>query len=489
MNSTEAGLTVAAPLPAELHETHSGIVVLVGDRAYKVKKPVNLGFLDFRSQAARRHACERELELNLRLAPDVYLDLATVAGSSGGLREPMLVMRRMPAELRLATLITGGVDVEPHLRALAQLIAGFHARAERNPQIAAEGRAAGLRRRWSNNLTETRPFCGTVLDADLHQQITDLALRYIDGREPLLDQRADAGLVVDGHGDLIAEDIFCLPDHPRVLDCLDFDDRLRWVDVLDDVAFLAMDLEHLGRADLAARFLDCYAEVSHTPTVPSLQQHYIAYRAFVRAKVTCIRAAQGVSAAAADADTLARLALTHLQAGEVTLTLVGGGPGTGKTTLATALAAHTGELLLSSDEIRRHITPPPGTDRYSDAAKTATYRELLAQATVALQHGRSVIADATWATTALRELAGHVCAATSSRLIALECHAPIEVAAARAQTRVEHGHGPSEADAAVARRLAGQRNPWPDAAPIDTSTSVQQALMGATSVLARRRGQ
>jgi aminoglycoside phosphotransferase family enzyme/predicted kinase len=478
VTSSTADISIASLLQAELCETHSGIVVLAGDRAYKVKKPVNLGFLDFRSQAARWRACERELELNRRLAPDVYLDLATVTGSDGAMREPMLVMRRMPAALRLAALIGGGVDVEPHLEALAQLLATFHAHAKRSPEIADEGRAAGLRRRWNDNLDETRTFCGSVLDSDLHEQITVLALRYIDGRNPLLDQRADAGLIVDGHGDLIAEDIFCLPDHPRVLDCLDFDARLRWVDVLDDVAFLAMDLEHLGRADLGARFLDRYAKASHTPAVPSLKHHYIAYRAFVRAKVTCIRAAQGVPAAAADACTLARLALTHLQAGEVTLTLVGGGPGTGKTTLASALAEHTGALLLSTDVVRGELSPT-GADRYSDAGKTATYRELLARATDTLQHGRSVIADATWPTTALRGLADQVSAATSSPLIVLECHAPLDMAAARAQTRADRGQSLSDADSAVARRMAGQREPWPDATPIDTSTPVQQALTAA----------
>ena len=322
----------------------------------------------------------------------------------------------------------------------------------------------------------------TILAEDLHDRIRRFALRYVDGRAPLLAERAAAGLVVDGHGDLIAEDIFCLPDYPRVLDCLEFDDLLRWVDVLDDAAFLAMDLEHLGRPDLAQLFLRCYLESSGTPSVASLEHHYIAYRAFVRAKVACIQATQGRPAAAADANRYANLAMRHLEAGDVTLTLVGGAPGTGKTTLARGLADRLGTVWLSSDAVRRDM-PTIDADRYSDAAKAATYRELLHRARYLLHHGESVIADATWTDTPTRELAADLAAETASHLVALECQLPVEIAANRAQRRLEHGEDHSEAGSDVAVQLAATRAPWPAGRVVDTSGSIADSLRLALELL------
>jgi uncharacterized protein len=334
-----------------------------------------------------------------------------------------------------------------------------------------------------DNLRETRAYRGGPLGETGYDEIARLALRYIDGREPLLAERAASGCSVDGHGDLIADDVFCLPDYPRVLDCLEFDDQLRWLDVLDDVAFLAMDIEHLGHPELAQRFLGWYHEFSGTPAVWSLQHHYVAYRAFVRAKVACIRHGQGQPEAAADAEGYARLALQHLRAGEVTLLLVGGAPGTGKTTLARHIADHYGWVLLSTDAVRRQIPPSPG-GYYTPAAKAAAYRQMLTHASHALQHGESVIADATWSQVAMRELASGVAAATASRLIALECCAPVDIAAARAQERLTSGQDRSEAGAAIARYLFARRDSWPAATKIHTDTSPGKALQEALVAVA-----
>ena len=469
--------------PAVIHETHSGIVVLVAEHAYKIKKAVDLGFLDFRTEAARSLACHREVELNRRLAPDVYEDLATVTGSEGQVLEHVVVMRRMPDDLRLSTLIAEGADVSGHLQALARLMSDFHVKAARSPDISREGTATGLRRRWVNNLDETERFRGVVLDPHLHDRIRVLALRYVDGRAPLLAERAKNGLVVDGHGDLIAQDIFCLPDYPRVLDCLEFDDLLRRVDVLDDVCFLAMDLEWLGRRDLARQFLAWYAQFSATPTVPTLTDHYIAYRAFVRAKVACIRAAQGDAGAVTEADDLARLALAHLQSGEVRLVLVGGAPGTGKTTLAAALADRLGFATLSSDRVRQDLAFTPA-QRYTTHSKQATYRELFARARLLLERGESVLVDATFTDLESRRLATNVAIGTDSRLVCLECQAPPDLAADRAQRRHEVGGDASEADAATARALASGREPWPEAVTIDTARDVGAEIYRAEQAIA-----
>lgn len=465
-----------------LHETHSSVVVLLGDHAYKVKKPVDLGFLDFRTLDARQRACARELELNRRIAPDVYLDVATLTSSDGAALEPVIVMRRMPDERRLSTLIEQGADVADDVRAVARLMAAFHSRAARGPEIAESGGRAALWRRWNDNLDETQRFRDGVLPGATHERIRRLALRYVDGRGPLLAARAGAGLTVDGHGDLTAQDIFCLPDGPRVLDCLEFDNRLRYVDVLDDVAFLAMEFEHLGRPDLANRFLRWYSEFNAATAIRSLQHHYIAYRAFVRAKVACIRADQGVREAGAEALQYAALALRHLEAGEVRLTLVGGAPGSGKSTLAAGLAERLDAVVISTDEVRTESSVE-GLDRYRPEAKDATYREVLARTRRALENGESVIADATWGDAAWRRAAGEVAGSTSSALISLHCTLPTEIAAQRAEERLLLGGSPSDAGAAVATALAVHRDPWTEATVIDTSGTPEATLAAGLDAL------
>ncbi len=264
------------------------------------------------------------------------------------------------------------------------------------------------------------------------------------GRRTLLSERARSGLAVDGHGDLTADDVFCLPDGPRIIDCLDFDEKLRWVDVLDDIAFLAVDLEHLGRPDLAEQFLDWHEEFSSASAPASLRHHYQAYRAFVRAKVLAIRGAQGDATAASAADSWARSAEWHLAAGQVRLVLIGGAPGVGKSSVAGALADRLGSVLLATDTIRREQGIAPAA-RYSAAAKDATYRELLERASRALERGESVIADATWGDAAWRHAAREIGERTASRLVMLECLAPVELAAQRAEARHVNGTDASEA--------------------------------------------
>src|SRR5665647_1118038 len=346
MDAVRDGLFHWANVPlgpgAAVRETHSAVVVLLGDRAYKIKKPVDLGFLDFRSVESRREACHRELALNRRMTPDVYIGVADVTGADGAPCEHVLVMHRMPDERRLALLVRNGVEVRNDLRQLARDVAAFHASAPTDQAITSCGSAEALTERWRSNTEGLRELGPMLVTKATLDEIEELALRYVGGREPLLSSRMRAGLVRDGHGDLLAEDIFCLADGPRALDCLDFDDRLRWMDVLDDVATLAMDLERLGALQAAQSWLSDYAEFSGVAQPVSLSHHYIAYRAVMRAKVAAIverGSAQADSAAAAEQTrTLALLGLSHLRAGRVRLILLGGGPASGKSTLAEAWA-------------------------------------------------------------------------------------------------------------------------------------------------------
>ena len=462
---------------AAVRETHCATVFFTGDRAYKVKKAVDLGFLDFTTPRARREACHREVRLNRRLAPDVYLGVAEVRDPAGEPCDWIVLMRRMPAERSLSRLLADGVDVRDELRQVARLLAAFHARADRGPEIDQVALVAGLRERWTANLTEMVPFRDGPLDADVLAEITDLVNRYLAGRQPLLEARAHAGVACDGHGDLIADDIFCLPDGPRVLDCLEFDDRLRWVDALDDASFLAMDLERLGRPDLGAWFLDRYAEFDGAERCVSLEHHYIAYRAVVRSKVACLRHTQGVAGQDALARQLAELALRHLRVAEPRLVLVGGRPGTGKSTVAGRLADEVGGVLVQSDRVRKELAGiSPETSAaagwregiYGDVSTEHTYREMLRRARLLLGRGETVVLDASWRTAAHREMARVVAAGTSSRMAELVCQAPDEVADTRIRDRAAAAHL-SDATPEIAAAMAREFDPWPEADIVDTA--------------------
>src|SRR6478672_115956 len=236
----------------ELRETHSAGLLLVGDTAFKFKKPVDLGFLDFTSPGTRAAVCAAEVTLNRRFSPDVYLGVADLALPDG----------------RLATLVRAGVDVRDDLRRLAHLLAAVHARSERSAAIDHEAGRDRLRARWTQSFEQVRPFTGRWLDPARTRTVEELTLRFLDGRGPLLAHRVADGCAVDGHGDLLADDVFCLADGPRALDCLEFDDRLRYVDRIDDAAFLAMDLEWLGAPDLGTDFLRWYVELSGDTAPP-----------------------------------------------------------------------------------------------------------------------------------------------------------------------------------------------------------------------------
>jgi hypothetical protein len=469
---------------AEVRETHTGVVFLAGERAFKAKKPVDFGFCNFLDRSAREAACMREVELNARLAPDVYLGVAHLDLPGGAEPEPLVVMRRMPDEKRLAARVRAGTVRDADARAIARLLATFHERCSRDARIDADATRDALAARWSTNLDESRRFRGTVLSPADVLHVESQAHAYLAGREALFAQRIAAGCVLDGHGDLLADDIFLLPDGPRVLDCLEFDDTLRHLDRIDDMAFLAMDLERLGAAELARRLLRWYREFSADNAPESLVHHYIAYRAFVRAKVTCLRHEQGDPSAAATARELTELAGRHLDAATVRLVLVGGAPGTGKSTLAEAIGDELGYAVLRSDRIRKELlglnpdTPAPDAYRsglYDPAHAQRTYRELLSRAEVLLTRGESVVLDASWTRAGERAHAVASAARTHSELVGVRCVAPEDLAAARMVGR----RGPSDADAAIATTMRAETDAWPGAHDIDTSGPVWRAAREA----------
>lgn len=487
---TEADDSVPFP-SAETLETHTSVVFLVGDHVYKIKKPVDLGFLDYTTREARRTACEREVALNRRFAEDVYLGLGEIRGPQPEAPEPMVVMRRMPADRRMSRLVREGTVLDDTLRSVARQLAAHHTNAPRRPDVDEQGTRDALSSRWEASFAQVHALAADLVLPDGLDEVERLVRRYLAGRERLFDTRIAQGRIVDGHGDLRAEDIFCLDDGPRILDCLEFDDHLRYLDGLDDAAFLAMDLEQLGAPNAAAYFLARYSEYSGDRATPSLWHHYVAYRAFVRAKVSLVRACQGVATAEVEARRLVEGTLRHLRASAVGLTLVGGLPGSGKSTLSGALADRLGVTLLSSDRLRKELAGIPaersaaagyGEGLYTPEWTARTYAVLLERASTLLSSGESVVLDATWSDAGQREAAVRVAERTSADLAALYCEVPGEVSAARLDSRTP-GASVSDADLAVASALAVHEAPWPEAVTVDTSGPLETAVVQALAAV------
>jgi predicted kinase len=387
----------------------------------------------------------------------------------------------MPADRRLAALIRRGADTSGCLRAVARTMAACHAQAATDPDIAAVATPDGLMELWSGNIAELAAFTPDPLDPALLEHVGVLAHRYVSGRAALLAERIARGRVIDGHGDLLADDIFCLDDGPRILDGLEFDDHLRWGDVLYDVGFLAMDLERLDRPDLALAFLDWYREFSAEVHPRSLEHHYVAYRALVRSKISCLRGPDGAAAARAHLAQCRR----HLGAGRVRLVVIGGLPGTGKSTLAAAIGDRMGWPVLRSDELRKGLvgldplTPSPaayGEGIYAPAASDATYAELLRRASRLLARGESVLLDASFSTAQRRQDAAALAAERCADLIELCCELPGDVADARLRRRIAEESDASDATPDLAARMASTFDVWPSATRISTVAPLDELL-------------
>jgi aminoglycoside phosphotransferase family enzyme/predicted kinase len=486
-------LTSTAVPYVDVHETHTGVVILVGDRAFKLKKPVLADFLDFRTSEERERACFREFKLNSRLSPDSYLGVAHLTDPTGGPAEPIVVMRRYRDEDRLASIVTHeqpGRSAQGVLDRIAKMLARFHEQAERDRVISEQGKPAAIVQRWQENLSELNRYAATsssgLSDRSL-SRIEHLVTEFTSGRAALLNRRIDEACIVDGHADLLADDIFCVGDEPALLDCLEFDDELRYVDRIDDAGFLAMDLEFLGRKDLGDYFLEQYVAHSADTAPPSLRDFYIGYRAVVRAKADCMRVVQGKSESKADAATHLDIALQHLENGAIRLALVGGNPGTGKSTLADALAESFGAQVISTDDVRRELlasgaigggTGVLDAGLYTPDNVAIVYEAALRRAQVLLSEGRSVILDGTWRDPQLRAQAYRVAVETHSALVDLMCVAPTDMAADRIK---ERRAGNSDVTPEIADAL-DVHNGWDDAYRVDTSRGLDQSVLVAQNV-------
>jgi aminoglycoside phosphotransferase family enzyme/predicted kinase len=444
-----------------LHETHLSWVLLAGDFAYKVKKPVALGFADFSTRERRAAACADEIRLNRRLCPNLYLDVVDLVarddtfavGGPGQLVESAVRMRRLPDGGMLPALLARGSVDERLIARIARTLAQFHAAAATGPGVDEWGTAAAVRANWAENFAQSDRFVGRSLAPAILAVVRNYVGHYLDQHLALLNRRVAAGRVRDGHGDLHSGNICVEGRRLHLFDCIEFSPRYRCADVAAEVAFLAMDLDRHGRADLGATFADAYARMTGDEELPDLLDFYKCYRAWVRGKVLSLRLDQpGLSpgdAAAVRAEAAGYFDLAWSYAGglpQPTLLLVVGASATGKTSLARALAGRLGLIHLSSDLVRKELAGHRPTDRrrdsfgkglYSAARTRRTYAALRRRAAHWLDRGRSVVLDATFGQAAERAAIRRLAARRGVRLIVLHCQADDATIRARLAAR-EH---------------------------------------------------
>lgn len=455
----------------EVHETHISWVFLVGDEVFKVKKPVGLGFLDFRSQEARREACEAEVRLNARLCPEVYLGVVSVvrnaAGSHRLLRPDDAIrsdervvdhavhMRRLAAADRLDQRLARGTLADEHLRRLAERLASFHEACATDSSIARFGLPEAIALNVRENFDQTRESVRDHLSDAEAAEIERWQLAFLERRAPLFHARASADRVRDGHGDLRLEQIYATDEgEPSILDCIEFNERFRYGDVYADIAFFSMDLALSGRVDLAERFLAHYARASQDYDGYALVDFYESYRAFVRGKVSSMLAAdEGASPALRDAarkkarrSYLLALAMERRSLIPPSVIAVGGVLGSGKTTLSDALSAIVGGPAIQTDRTRKHLLGVMATERIHeapwegayDASFTArVYDEVFRRASVVLRSGRPVVLDASFRERALRQRAQTLALEHGVPFHFVECVCPLELCRERLVERAK----------------------------------------------------
>jgi aminoglycoside phosphotransferase family enzyme/predicted kinase len=479
---SRSGFYPGAP-EVTVRETHSAWVFLAGERAYKVKKPVRMAFLDFSTLERRRAVCHEEVRVNRALASALGMRVRAVVVREGAyvladgadeadddddddeVVEYAIEMRRFDEERTMAALVRRGSLAAEDVQAAARRLAEFHAAAD---VLTAPDPVGAVKRACDDNARELLALADdatarTILAAER------FTAAFLARRRDELARRAAAGCVRDGHGDLRAEHVV-LSEPLVIVDRLEFDARLRAIDVADDLAFLAMDLESLGAGDAARELIAAYRAAGGDPGSDALVAFFGTYRALVRAKVDLLRAAQldapyQAAAARADAGDLLHLAerLAWRARGPLVLA-VGGPPASGKSKLAAELGRRSGWTVLSSDEVRKRrrgidLSTNAPDEEYGLPARAAVYRELGERAAAALAAGDGVVVDATCGEAALRAafLQG---LGERSRLRAQECLVPAARRERWARERsAATAHG-SDASPAVVARLAARHSGW-----------------------------
>ncbi len=454
-------------------ETHISWVILCGSYAYKIKKAVDLGFLDFSTLDKRRFYCEEEIRLNGRLAPELYLDVAPITGRAeapvldgeGPAIEYAVRMRRFPQDSLLNRRLTAGKLGATEVEAMVEVIADFHHRIPAAAPLSDYGSPERVLQPVVENFQQigerVHDARHTAMLARLHAWSgAEHQHRFDD----FLDRKR-RGCIRECHGDMHLGNMAWIDGRLLIFDGIEFNPNLYWIDCMSEVAFLCMDLEDHGRRDLAYRFLNGYLERTGDYEGLSVLRYYQVYRAMVRAKVAAIRMTQNGSEGAEEFENYLQLALGYTQPPPARLFLTHGLSGSGKSTLTGPLCEALPAVRVRSDRERQRLfgggegPVAPDSGIYTPEATDRTYARLLNLSRVMLNAGHAVIVDATFRTAQQREPFLQMAKEVDVPIHILDFQARPDTLRSRVAARSEAGTDVSEADLRVLEHQLATQQP------------------------------
>lgn len=447
------------PSDVEFIQTHISYVFIAGDIVYKVKKPVKFDFLDFTTLEKRKFFCEEELILNRRLAPATYLDVVAISrdhlgkitlGETGEIIDYAVRMKKLPADRMLKNLLLRGTADEKTMDAVAAKIAAFHQQARTDNKIDEMGSMENIRHNHEENFIETKKYINKTIPRYQYRFIGDYVDKFLTEKKTFLEKRVTDHKIRDCHGDLHLDHI-CINDDITIFDCIEFNERFRWGDVAEDVAFLTMDIDFNGWPQHAEHFVKSYIRYSGDEDMAVLLNFYCCYYAYVRGKVTSFRLNQkeiSSSERREIQETAKRyfdLAYTYAARLEQPVLMVTAGlMGSGKSYQAKRLAQRLGAEIIRMDMLRKELFNIQPTERqyenfgsgiYTDEISSLVYAKALEWAEQSIKNGKAVMIDASFKRHDQRQKAFNLAKNLHVPFYILECVCPDEITKKRLEQR------------------------------------------------------
>jgi aminoglycoside phosphotransferase family enzyme/predicted kinase len=496
----------ALTLTVTLIETHISWVFLLGEHVFKLKRPVDFGFLDFSTQGARREACLAELRLNRRLAPGVYRDVLAITraqdgrhrvGGEGEVSDWVVHMNRLPEAARADNLLAAGHLSDIEIDRCARTLVDFHASAAVDRAPTGFGSSSAIAANVAENFEQTKNSMARYLERAQIEELQRFQSTFLAEQASRLSARVLAGRVREGHGDLRLEHVYLLAERVAVIDCIEFSERFRYADVCADVAFLSMDLCEHGRLALAERLLARYALLSDDFELYALVDFYQSYRAHVRAKIATLRAVaddaepevREEAERAARHHYLLALSAARRSVERPCVIAVAGLIASGKSSVADRLGARLGVAVVEADRVRKSLSQvsdeTPLHDaafagHYTQDASEAVYGGLFDRARAVLMSGRSVLLDASFRARAHRSAARALALEFDAAYRVIECRCTRELTLERLHQRAR-GSSVSDGRIAIFDEFTRRYEPICELGPdehllLDTSLPLEQNL-------------
>lgn len=487
-----------APAGARIVETHISYVLLTGDEAYKIKKAVEFPFLDFRTLALRRDFCRAELKLNRRFAPQMYLDVVPIVmtakgaaiGAAGRVVDYAVRMREFAQDALLCNVLARDAVLPSHIDKLAARIAAFHAAAPVAPQSKPYGDPRRVLQMALDNFVTVSPLAGASERATLALLERWTREEHAARAASFADRRVDSR-VRECHGDLHLANVVLVDGEPTLFDCIEFSDDMRWIDTMSEIAYLAMDLGRRGRPDFVHRFVSAYLESSGDYAGCTVLRFYLVYRAMVRAKIACLRAAQippgeGRAAAYREFVDYLDLASRYAKGAQRALVVMHGPSGCGKSTAAQFLVERTGAIRIRTDVERKRLAGLPAQARTGSAVDAGlygrdmtrrTYEQAVRCAQATLEGGFPALIDGAFLRRWQRDLARAHASSHGASFVIVDCVAALATLKARIVSRAAARTDPSEATLDVlAHQLQSQDALDSDELPYTVVCSTDERL-------------